>query len=294
MSESIQTLIPEHCKNATLADKVYFILNGLHKFAPTAFNQLEGFTRDEGRVVFVSRFPEKIRNSGHGFRALPLLDSDWFVNTSLSQTEAVRFFERICRAMAISIEAKRYIIYLVTPPMKKGKWAADTKFIPLPTEGIPPLLPPASPFPFSQSKQNCSAAFIQQRIPSHMKRVLGVAKAAELEIDASSKGVDVRFLIALHWKLFPQERAADIPINKLTSYVDSACFLLESGRSLDQLKIKIAVSLDSLIFLKNLPVTNSSSSNVKKVNSGHCNGFKGKHGDVYSLPPRKRSGGYTF
>ncbi len=267
MSESIQTLIPEHCKGAPLADRVYFILKGLYTFSPIAFSELEGFTREEGHVVFISRFPHKIRNSGHGFRALPIPDSEWFVNTSVSQPEAVRFFDRICSAMRLPIEVKRYIIYLVTPPLRGSVGTADIKFAPIPSTGIPPL-PKTSPnFTLSQLAANRGPMHIQRRIPMHMKLVLGAETADELEIVSGSKGIDVRFLIALHWQLVPQEKLGSIAINKLTSFVDSACFLLQNKRSPDQLKTKIAASLTAQSSPKFAPVSKGGSSTAKK--SGH-------------------------
>lgn len=88
MIPTLQELLPDNLALAPLPVRVYSIAQAIHALMPDRFYLLEGFSREEGGVIFFSRDSRKIYNSGTGLHALPLGDSGWFVNTAISQNEA--------------------------------------------------------------------------------------------------------------------------------------------------------------------------------------------------------------
>ncbi len=113
MIPTLQELLPDNLALAPLPVRVYSIAQAIHALMPDRFYLLEGFSREEGGVIFFSRDSRKIYNSGTGLHALPLGDSGWFVNTAISQNEAPVFFERIARTMVLPISVKLHILSLI-------------------------------------------------------------------------------------------------------------------------------------------------------------------------------------
>lgn len=115
MIPTLQELLPDNLTSAPLHDRVVFIAQAIYTLMPDRFYLLEGFSREEGGVIFFSRDSRKIYNSGTGLRAIPLGDSGWFVNPAISQKEAPVFFERLARTMVLPISVKLHILSLIKP-----------------------------------------------------------------------------------------------------------------------------------------------------------------------------------
>ena len=121
MDKNINELLPANLSSASFHNRVFWVIRAVQRIRPEQFSDLEGFTREDGGVVFISRDPRKIHNSGSGLQALPLGDSGWFVNPALSQKEARVFFERLSRAVNLPIDIKQRIISLMVPPSDKSR-----------------------------------------------------------------------------------------------------------------------------------------------------------------------------
>lgn len=113
MEPAIKKLLPENLRMASLHDRVYLISQAIYDLMPEKFHLLEGFTREEGGVVFFSRDNRKIYNSGIDLHALPIGKSGWFVNPAISMKEAPVFFERISRTIKLPLSSKLYILSLI-------------------------------------------------------------------------------------------------------------------------------------------------------------------------------------
>jgi len=113
MSQNLDDILPESLACASLHDQVFLIVSAIHGLVPDRFHMLEGFTREDGGVIFISRDPQKIRRSGSGLHALPIAGTDWYVNPAINRAEARRFFVRIARAVNLPVAVQQRIASLI-------------------------------------------------------------------------------------------------------------------------------------------------------------------------------------
>lgn len=112
MSHNLEEILPDSLARASLHDRVFLVISAIHGLVPDRFHLLEGFTREEGGVVFISRDSQKIRRSGVGLHALPLSGTDWYVNPTINKAEARGFFVRLSRTVNLPVAVQQRILAL--------------------------------------------------------------------------------------------------------------------------------------------------------------------------------------
>jgi hypothetical protein len=108
-----------------LPQKIGKILGVLYEVASDRFSRkLDGFRKENGQRLFISRDPEKIRGGWISSRPFPIGQSGWWFNGALSEHDAPEFLERICRELDLSVDVKREILRILSEKITAGSLAA--------------------------------------------------------------------------------------------------------------------------------------------------------------------------
>lgn len=66
----------------TLCDRFVIAMNVVLKISSDRFSSLDGLTRENGQVIYVSADKRKIENSAPNAKAIKLPEGNWYVNAS--------------------------------------------------------------------------------------------------------------------------------------------------------------------------------------------------------------------
>lgn len=112
--ESIMALIDsDKFAFKDLNEKFAICLALIYRSNPDSFERLNGFTKPNGRAVFISKSEDIIRNSASSARPLKLGDSGFWVNVQGGQKDFEYLIDMICSSLGFSPTFKSTLIQKV-------------------------------------------------------------------------------------------------------------------------------------------------------------------------------------
>lgn len=74
----------------------------IHEIDPAGFERLEGFTKPEGRAIFISRSESKILQTSDSAKPKAIGNTGWFLNVHGGQNDFEHLIKLICREVGLS------------------------------------------------------------------------------------------------------------------------------------------------------------------------------------------------
>ena len=99
-----------------LNEKFAICISLIQKSNPESFKKLDGFTKPNGRAIFISRSEQIIRESASSAKPVKLRDSDFWINIQGGQKDFEYLIDNICSALGYSPSFKSALIQKIVRP----------------------------------------------------------------------------------------------------------------------------------------------------------------------------------
>lgn len=87
----------------SINERLRMVVCLIYQIDPTAFEtKLEGFTKPEGRAIFISRFAEKIAKTSESAKPRELDKTGFYLNIQVGEKDSLLLIELICKELGFS------------------------------------------------------------------------------------------------------------------------------------------------------------------------------------------------